>query len=284
MARRWLHCASLFAVQMSVPMVRISLQLYPQHAEYTDIRRAAAEAESLGVDVLYTWDHFYPLSGDADGRHFECWTLLAALAEATQRVAIGPMVACNSYRNPDLLADMARTVDHISGGRLVFGVGAGWFERDYEEYGYAFGTANSRLADFESALPRFKHRFENLNPGPLGKMRFLIGGGGEKVTLRLTAEYADIWHGFARAEGTRTEVEQVVHKCKVLDRWCEKIGRDPRSIERSIGVAADRLDLADAIHAAGANEIMVGADGPDYDLGPLKEWLAWRDSTNKRLA
>lgn len=261
-------------------MIRISVQLYPQHADYSDIRRAAQRAEELGVDVLYTWDHFYPLFGDEDGKHFECWSLLAAIAEVTERIPIGPMVTCNSYRNPELLADIARTVDHISEGRVIFGIGSGWFERDYEEYGYEFGSALGRLKALEAALPRIKARLEKLNPPPIGKMPILIGGGGEKVTLRIVAQYADIWHGFARASEGRSAVETVRHKNGVLDEWCQKLGRDPKEIERSFGVDITNIKLGDDVHEAGADEIMVGIDGPKYDFAPVEEWLAWRDTKN----
>ena len=262
--------------------MRISIQIFPQHSDYTDIRRAATTAEELGADVIYTWDHFYPLMGNPQGRHFECWTLLAAFAEATERVRFGAMVSCNSYRNPDLLADMARTVDHISGGRLILGIGAGWFERDYREYGYEFGTANNRLRDLSAALPRIKTRLGKLNPPPLGPLPILIGGGGEKFTLRIVAEHADIWHGFAGSGGDGTPAGSVQHKNAVLDQWCAKIGRNPSSIERSIGVPTDSMEHADAIADAGADEIMIGVPGPTFDFGPAKEWFAWRDERNDR--
>ena len=121
----------------------------------------------LGADILFNWDHFFPLSGDRDGMHFESWTALASWAELTSRIEIGCLVNCNSYRNADLQADMARTIDHISGGRFIFGTGAGWFEHDYDEYGYEFGTPGTRLADLAQALPRIQARWKTLNPPPL---------------------------------------------------------------------------------------------------------------------
>lgn len=257
---------------MSHP-VRIGVQLHPQHAEYSDLRRAVAEAEEMGVDIVYNWDHFYPLYGDPDGRHFECWTMLGAWAEATERVEIGALVTCNSYRNPELLADMARTVDHVSGGRLILGIGAGWFEKDYSEYGYEFGTAGSRLADLAAALPRIEKRLGRLNPAPTRRIPVLIGGGGEKKTLRLVARHADIWHGFGKPDVIR-------HKNEVLDHWCRTEGRDPATIERSAGLDAGRVDLAEKMLAAGATQITLGMNGPHYDMGPVADWVAWRDEKN----
>ena len=257
--------------------VRIAVQIHPQHTDYTGIRDTVMQAEDMGVDVVYNWDHFYPLyGGDPDpnvGKHFECWTMLGAWAEQTSRIQFGALVTCNSYRNPELLADMARTVDHISDGRLILGIGSGWFEKDFDEYGYDFGTKGSRLRDLDAAMPRIRDRLERLDPPPTRHIPILIGGGGEKVTLRIVAEYADVWHTFG-------DLETVAHKSKVLNEWCNRVDRDPSEVERSIGMQAANLDRADDYLALGITEFTLGFTGPDLDLEPAKAWLKWRDSVN----
>jgi probable F420-dependent oxidoreductase len=261
--------------------VRIAVQLQPEHATYPRIRGTAAEAEDLGVDVIFTWDHFFPLTGDPGGAHFECWTMLAAWAESTSSVEIGPLVSCNGYRNPDLLADMARTVDHISNGRLILGVGSGWFERDFAEYGYDFGTARGRIDDLAEALPRIGLRLARLNPAPVRQIPVLIGGGGERRTLPLVARHADIWHSFA-------DPETIERKLGMLRRYCAEVGRDPATIEVATGVsggpsfAGPPHTLGPRLRRIGVSLFTVGVGGPDYDLGLLREWIAWRDRVNGR--
>jgi probable F420-dependent oxidoreductase len=253
--------------------IRVAVQLQPQHADYAQIRAAVAAAEAAGVDIVFNWDHFFPLSGQQNGKHFECWTMLGAWAEATSRVEIGALVTCNSYRNPELLADMARTVDHISGGRLILGLGAGWFEADYAAYGYDFGTPGSRLAELEQALPRIRRRLEQLNPAPTRRIPILIGGGGEQKTLRYTAQHADIWHGFG-------DVATLRHKHQVLDRWCGQEGRDPAQIERSADVSQPPDVAGQGLLDAGTTLFTIGVSGPRYDLGRVRDWVAWRNERN----
>jgi probable F420-dependent oxidoreductase len=269
-------------VGMDTNPIRIGVQLQPQHAEYAQLRDAVARAEDLGADIIFNWDHFYPLYGDPQGKHFECWSMLGAWAEQTSRVQFGALVSCNSYRNPELLADMARTVDNISGGRLILGIGAGWCEKDYTEYGYEFGTPGSRLADLKQALPRIERRLGQLYPAPVRKIPVLIGGGGERKTLRLVAQHADIWHTFAAGE-------QLDHKLAVLADHCAAVGRDRAQIEISAGIggpgrsgstaeAAGQLERAAELVRAGVSLITYGVGGPDYDLEPLRRLVAWRDA------
>ncbi len=251
--------------------IRIGVQLHPQHTTYAAFADAVRRVEELGADTIWNWDHFFPLHGERDGNHFEGWTLLTAMATLTTRAEIGCLVTCNSYRNPNLLADMARTVDHISGGRLIFGIGAGWFERDYQEYGYEFGTAPGRLKDLGRNLPIIRERWGRLVPAPVrDPIPILIGGGGEKVTLRLTAEHANLWNGFGPPERFR-------HKNQVLDEWCDKLGRAPSEIERTATVNRSDLDNLQAFVDAGAQHLIMGWGAP-WDLDQVRRLIAWRDA------
>ncbi len=249
--------------------LKIGVQLHPQATTVPDLRAAWRSADELGVDSIWAWDHFYPLYGDPDASHFEAWTLLAAMAVETTHARFGALVTCNSYRNPELLADMARTVDHLSGGRLILGIGSGWFERDYTEYGYEFGTAPERLRALGAALPRIKARLAKLNPPPVQQpLPILIGGGGEKVTLRLVAEHAQAWNAFGPPE-------TYAAKNKILDEWCAKVGRRPEEIERTVGVAPHELDNLGAYEDAGAQHAIVMLGHP-FDLAPIKAALDQR--------
>ncbi|MBM7245772.1 LLM class F420-dependent oxidoreductase [Rhodococcus fascians] len=250
--------------------VKIGVQLQPQHApDYQLIRDAVLRSEDAGVDIVFNWDHFYPLYGDLDGAHFECWTMLGAWAEQTSNVEIGALVTGGGYRNPDLLADMARTVDHISGGRLILGIGAGWNEKDYDNFGYEFGTAGSRLALLKESLGRIRHRLDVGNPAPTRDIPILIGGGGEKKTLKLVAEYAHIWHSFA-------DLDALKRKSEILAEHGTTVGRDTSGITRSVSWPG--ADTAQDFVDAGATLFTVGTGGPDYDLTELGEAIAWRDS------
>ncbi len=253
--------------------IRLGVQVQPQHATYQKIRETVIELEQLGVDILFNWDHFFPLSGEKDGLHFEAWTELASWAELTSRVELGSLVNCNSYRNPDLQADMARTIDHISDGRFIFGTGSGWFERDYDEYGYEFGTAGQRLDALADALPRIEQRWQKLNPPPVHGIPILIGGAGEKKTLRIVAQHADIWHSF-------TPPEDLPRKLGILAEHGAAVGRDVSEIEISNELRNRDEATANALLEAGVTLFTLGITGPDYDLAPVRQWLRWRDERN----
>lgn len=232
------------------------------------MRAAWKGADALGVDSITIWDHFYPLTGEPDGTHFECWSLLAAMACDTRRAQIGAIVCAIGYRNPDLLADMARTVDHLSTGRLILGLGAGNSERDHRAYGLPWRTPGQRLAELREALPRIKDRLKKLNPPPLGQVPILIGGGGERVTLRLVAEYAEM-------SNTGGTPDVIRHKNQVIDDWCARVGRNPAEIERTSNIAVGAVENIDEYVQAGAQRLQIQLDHP-FDLKPVEQALKQR--------
>ena len=246
--------------------MKIGVQIHPQGTTTADMQRTWQAADAMGVDSLWIWDHFYPLYGDPEATHFECYSLLAAMAVTTSHATIGALVTCNSYRNPQLLADMSRTIDHLSNGRFILGIGSGWFERDYTEYGYEFGTAPGRLKALARDLPVLKERLGKLTPGPVnGTLPIMIGGGGEKVTLRLVARHATLWNGF----GLPSELKA---KNAIIDQWCEVEGTDPKAIERTTLVTAGDVDL-DAMAAAGIDHVILAVGSP-FDLSAVEKALA----------
>lgn len=264
--------------------VTIGCQISPQHGDMKRMRDAWMEAEALGVDRIYSADHFHAQNFNLEdyaegqmvrpeaGKNFEGMMIQAAMAATTTRVEIGCLVHAIGYRNHNLIADMARTIDHISGGRFILGLGAGYLKEDYEEYGYLYGTQKERSLELVSAVPVIKSRFEKLNPRPLRKIPLLIAAMGDKIGMPLVAEHADIWHVF----GTR---EKIREKCNRLDDLCREIGRDPRDIEKSVYCIPhmNPEDDPDVLYREMGIRHLIGfASGPDWDLGPLRELLEWR--------
>ncbi len=243
---------------------------------------AGARIDSLGYDHLWSWDHLLPIEGPPAGPIFEPFMTLAGWAGVTQSVALGPMVAANTFRNPALLVKMATTLDHMSRGRAILGLGAGWFEPEHRAFGLTQGAGPGErldwldeaaavvrdLVDGRTATARGPHyTVTDLvnDPAPVrARMPLLIGGSGERKTLATVARYADMWCGGGSAEELR-------HKDDVLRTWCQRVGRDEAQIERMTGVGAIviRDDLADAKKvAAEMGRANGGWEGPSSLVGP----------------
>jgi len=249
---------------------KVGVTIHPQQCTIQELRDAWRRADDLGVDSIWFWDHFFPLYGNPNGSHFECWSLLAAAAIDTRAPQIGPMVTCVGYRNPDVLASIAATVDQLSGGRLVLGLGAGWFERDYAEYGFDFGEARDRVRLLKEVLPRIKQRIKKLRPGPAGPMPLLIAGGGEQVMLRLVAEHAQMWNSIASSS-------EFARKSRLVDDYCERIGRDPAEIERTANVGGLTPKVIDEWLKAGLQHFVLRMAHP-FETKDVERLLKVRDS------
>jgi alkanesulfonate monooxygenase SsuD/methylene tetrahydromethanopterin reductase-like flavin-dependent oxidoreductase (luciferase family) len=231
---------------MTNGQIKLGALCWNQYTEWPALREAGIRADRLGFDSLWTWDHLYPIVGAHEGPIFEGWLTLAAWAEATERATIGLMVGANTFRNPALVAKMATTLDHISGGRAVLGIGGAWFETEHRAYGLEFGgSPGERLRWLDEAVqimrgmlrgeqPSGKRYYAaeevlNLPPPVQPRLPLLVGGGGERKTLRIVARYADACNlggGF----------ENVKRKDEILRRHCDEVGRDESEIERTVGV------------------------------------------------
>jgi F420-dependent oxidoreductase-like protein len=235
----------------------------------------AREAESAGFDSVFVMDHFYqlPMLGSPDQPMLEAYTALGALATATERVQLGTLVTGNSYRNPTLLAKIITTLDVVSAGRAILGIGTGWFELEHDELGYEFGTFTDRFNRLDEALeiilpmikgerPTFSgkwYRAENAlaNPRYRDHIPLMIGGSGEKKTIPLAARHFDHLNVIAG-------FDELAGKVKVVRERCEEIGRDPATLETSIllTVLLDENAKQDQIPAEMSQRMLAG--GPEY--------------------
>lgn len=269
--------------------------LWPSSSQtWADLQDAASHAAETGWDGVWLADHFMPNTTSGEGPVLECFTVLAGLATTIPRVRLGSLVAGNTYRHPAVLAKAAATLDHLSGGRAVLGLGAGWQENEHRAYGIELPDVKGRLGRLEEACEvlrrllddertSFTGRYYRLVDAPLqpkpvqAHLPLLVGGGGERVTLRIAARWADEWNTWGTPD-------HLAAKAQVLDRHCEAVGRDPREITRSAqvivyldargqqvdrpmpkvsGSVAQLQDLMGAYLEAGVGEFIL----PDWNLG-----------------
>jgi F420-dependent oxidoreductase-like protein len=257
------------------------------------LTRVVTTAEDIGMARVSVMDHVWQIGplGPPEEPMLEAYTTLGYLAARTSRVELLAWVTAVSYRDPGLLAKIISTLDVLSNGRAWLGIGAAWNGEESDGLGLFFPPTAERFERLEETLriclqmwsdddAPFEGRHYQLgrtlnSPQPLRRPHppILIGGGGEKKTLRLVARHADIWHGFG-------DPELVERKHRILDEWCDKEGRDPAAIERSVTVNGGPAELGPALHSLGTRLFVVSASGPGYDFKGLDDWLAWRDQMN----
>jgi alkanesulfonate monooxygenase SsuD/methylene tetrahydromethanopterin reductase-like flavin-dependent oxidoreductase (luciferase family) len=191
-------------------------------------KHLAQTVEGLGFDSFWRSDHLSSVFGQADRGVIECWTSLALIATWTSRIPFGPNVSPMTFREPGVLARTAASVDLLSEGRLVMGVGAGWFEGEHEAFRVPFPTLKERMDRMDAAFDTLREVWETRNPRPVrGTIPFLVGGGGERRTLRAVARHASLW-----SLGGRPDVDDYRKKVEILHRHCQEVGRDPGEIRR----------------------------------------------------
>ncbi|GAC1663848.1 MAG: hypothetical protein NVS9B8_03400 [Candidatus Limnocylindrales bacterium] len=234
--------------------VTFGILLWSQAASWREQLAAARDIDSLGYEHLWTWDHLYAIFGDPHQPIFEGWSLLTAWARETARVRLGLLVGANTFRNPGLVAKLAATLDHVSDGRAILGLGGAWMDLEHQAHGIEFGSGFGQRLDWMdesvaairtlldggevTSAPGGHYAFDHLRHGPppiQPHLPILIGGSGEKKTLRSVARYADLWNAMGPLELMR-------HKIEVLRRHCEDVGRDPAEIEFTLGIKATIRD------------------------------------------
>ena len=224
---------------------RMDLHGISPEKQWDTILKASKDIEDLNYESIWVYDHFHTVPSPTQDPTFECWSLMAALSQVTEKVRIGQMCTCNSYRNPAYLTKVASTIDSMSGGRLEFAIGAGWYDQEYKAYGYEYPSAGIRLKMLEEALQiyiamnteekaTFEGEFYSIKnainqPKPLQKPYppLWVCGGGEKVTLKLLAKYGDYgnWD---------VDVDGFIHKSEILKNHCEQQERDYSSIKKTL--------------------------------------------------
>lgn len=227
--------------------VRLGINLFSQATDWPAFLAAGQAADRLGYDHLWTWDHLLPIVGSGEQPIFEGYTALAALAQATERIRLGLFVGANTFRNPGLAVKSVVTIDHISSGRAMLGLGGAWFEMEHRAFGIEFGSGFGQRLDWlaEAVLaarglldgetvtsdPGGRYAFDRLRilPAPVqSHLPIVIGGAGAKKTLRIVARFADIWNAFGTPE-------EMAAKDAILRQHCEAVGRDESTIERTVG-------------------------------------------------
>jgi alkanesulfonate monooxygenase SsuD/methylene tetrahydromethanopterin reductase-like flavin-dependent oxidoreductase (luciferase family) len=249
---------------MQAPL-KLGANLWNQYTDWPAFLEAMLRAEDLGFDSLWTWDHVYPIVGSWEGPALETHTAMAAVASQTRRATIGHLVSANTFRNPALLAKMITTIDHISGGRAVLGIGAAWMEPEHRAFGFEFGDRpGTRLRWLAEALPIVRGMLDGTQPSapehghyavravrneppPVQRhVPILIGGSGPRVTLKLVAQYADM-------NNLGDPIEDVRASEAILLEHCRAVGRDERQIERTVEL--QRVVIRDSREAALAVDV-----------------------------
>jgi alkanesulfonate monooxygenase SsuD/methylene tetrahydromethanopterin reductase-like flavin-dependent oxidoreductase (luciferase family) len=242
--------------------LKLGVLLWNQQTTWAEYEAAARRVDELGYDHLWAWDHLYAIFGDPYQPFFEGWTTLAAWAKVTSRARLGLLVGANTFRNPGLVARLAMTLDHVSDGRAILGIGGAWFELEHAAHGIDFGSGFGQRLDWldEAAAamrtlldggevtsePGARYAFDRLVllPRPVQeRLPIMIGGTGEKKTLRTVARYADMWNAMG-------SVELLTHKDEVLRRHCQEVGRDESEIERTVGCKPVIRDTREAARRA----------------------------------